>query len=56
MGVLSFFFPVVGWILWAVKKDTNPEDATKCAKWAWIGVGAYVAAVILNRCSILARY
>jgi len=40
MALLSFLFPIVGWILWAVKKDSNPEDAHNCAKWAWIGFGA----------------
>lgn len=39
MAVLSFFFPIVGWILWAVKKNSEPEEAKKCAKWAWIGFG-----------------
>jgi len=38
MAALSFFFPIVGWILWAVKKNTEPEEGNKCAKWAWIGV------------------
>lgn len=47
MAVLSFLFPIVGWILWAVKKDSNPEDAHKCAKWAWIGVAVYVGFWIL---------
>ncbi len=45
MAVLSFLFPIVGWILWAVKKDSNPEDAHKCAKWAWIGVVVYFVCV-----------
>ena len=42
MAVVSFLFPIVGWILWAVKKGKEPEVAAKCAKWAWIGfaVGA----------------
>lgn len=40
MKVLSFLFPIVGWIYWGVKKDTNPIDASDCAKWAWIGFAA----------------
>ncbi len=47
MAVLSFFFPIIGWILWAVKKDSNPEDAHKCAKWAWIGVAVGVGCYLL---------
>ena len=53
MAVLSFFFPVAGWIIWAVKKDSNPEDALKCAKWAWIGVGSSVLLTILGSCSLM---
>lgn len=48
MAVLSFFFPIVGWILWAVKKDQNPEDASKWAKWAWIGFGVGLAGVLIT--------
>ncbi len=48
MAVLSFFFPIVGWILWAVKKDSNPEDAHKCAKWAWIGFAVGVGCYLLT--------
>lgn len=56
MAALSFFFPVAEWIIWAVKKDSNPEDASKCAKWAWIGAGVYVLLSILSSCATLARY
>ena len=48
MAVLSFFFPIVGWILWAVKKDQNPEDASKCAKWAWIGFGVGLVCALIT--------
>ncbi len=37
MAVVSFLFPLVGWITWGMKKNTEPEEAAKCAKWAWIG-------------------
>ena len=40
MAAVSFFFPVVGWIFWAVKKNSDPCEASQCLKWAWIGVGA----------------
>ena len=38
MAVVSFLFPIVGWITWGVKKNTEPEEAAKCARWAWIGL------------------
>lgn len=39
LTVLSFFFPIVGWVLYFVKKDENLEVAKTYAKWAWIGFG-----------------
>lgn len=48
MAVLSFFFPVIGWILWAVKKNNEPREAYKCAKWAWIGFGTNILLIILS--------
>lgn len=48
MAVLSFFFPVIGWILWALKKNNEPEEASKCAKWAWIGFGVNLAFILLS--------
>ncbi len=48
MAVLSFLVPIVGWILWAVKKDSNPEDAKTCAKWAWIGFGVGLACWLIS--------
>lgn len=35
--ILSFLFPVVGWVLWAVWKDEKPRKAGTVATWAWIG-------------------
>ena len=40
MSVVSFLFPIVGWITWGVKKNSDPDLASRCAKWAWIGFGA----------------
>ena len=37
MAVVSFLFPIVGWINWGLKKNTEPEEAAKCARLAWIG-------------------
>lgn len=40
MAVISFLFPIVGWVTWGVKKNSDPELASRCAKWASIGFGA----------------
>lgn len=37
-AVLSFFFPLVGLILWLVWKDKTPLKAKSCGKGALIGV------------------
>lgn len=47
MKVLSFFIPVAGWILWAVKKNTEPDEAKDCAKWAWIGFAVSMVLTVL---------
>ena len=39
MAVVSFLLPIVGWITWGVKRNTDPELASRCARWASIGVG-----------------
>ena len=31
MAVLSFLFPIVGWITWGVKRNSDPEVASRCA-------------------------
>lgn len=41
-AVLSFFFPVVGLILWLVWMNTSPLKAKSCGKGALIGVIAWV--------------
>ena len=38
LNVLSFFFPLVGFILWGVFKRDTPIKAKSCAKWAWISI------------------
>lgn len=37
--ILSFFFPIIGWILYFFWKDESPQKAYNVAKWAWIGFG-----------------
>lgn len=47
LNVLSFFFPLVGWILWGVNLRTKPNTARACAKWAWIGFAvAFVCSIL----------
>lgn len=44
-AVLSFFFPVVGLILWLVWMNTSPFKAKSCGKGALIGV---ISGVVLG--------
>lgn len=37
LGILSFFVPIVGWVLWGVWKEQRPKAAHTAAKIAWIG-------------------
>lgn len=46
-GVLGFFFPLIGLILYLVWKSEFPLKARSCGKGALIGVIVYVAFVIL---------
>lgn len=39
LNVLSFFFPLIGWILYFVFKGETPKKAKSCSKFAWIGFG-----------------
>lgn len=39
LGILSFLFPLIGWILYFVHRDKSPIKAKACSKWAWIGFG-----------------
>ena len=45
--ILSFFFPLIGLILWIVKKDKEPVAAKTCLIWAGIGLGAGIIFSIL---------
>ena len=43
LNILSFLFPLVGWILYFALNKT--EKAKSCSKWAWIG---FVVGFVLN--------
>ena len=34
---LSFFLPIVGWILWWKNRKDFPQKAQACGIWAWVG-------------------
>lgn len=35
--IISFIIPLVGWILYFVKRDEYPNKAKACSTWAWVG-------------------
>lgn len=37
--IVSFLFPIIGWILYFIYKDEQSVKAGECAKFAWIGFG-----------------
>ena len=43
--ILSFFIPIVGWVLYFVKKANEPEAAKKYGMWGIIG---FVVSIFLN--------
>lgn len=49
-GVLSFFFPLIGFILWLLWRDKLPLKAKSCGKGALIGV---VVSVVISVLSII---
>lgn len=40
LKIVSFLFPIIGWILYFAYKGEQPVKAGDCAKFAWIGFGA----------------
>lgn len=47
-GVLGFFIPLVGFILWLVWRDSMPQRARSCAIGALVGVIVYVIFAIIS--------
>ncbi len=45
LTLVSFLFPIIGWILWGVWKDQYHAKAAAAAKWAWIG---FAVGVVYN--------
>ena len=46
-GILAFFFPMVGFILWLVWRDNYPLRARSCGKGVLAGIILYVIMVII---------
>lgn len=38
-GIIAFFIPLVGWIMYFCWKEDFPHRASQAAQWAWIGFG-----------------
>lgn len=52
LTLVSFLFPIVGWVLWAVWKDQYHTKASSAAKWAWIGFAVGIVYNIIVFCII----
>ena len=42
LNVLSFLFPLIGFILWIVYMDSRPKRSSGCGKWALISTVLYI--------------
>ena len=49
--VLSFLIPIVGLVLFLVWKDSEPEKAKACGKWALIGFVVSFVLGIISSCA-----
>ena len=47
-NLLGFFFPIVGWILWAVWHKEYPKRAHGICVWSWVGFGISFVIGFLN--------
>ena len=56
LGILCFFLPIVGLILYIVWKDTYPLKAKSCGKGALISVIVYAALMLLSVCATFAGF
>lgn len=45
--LISFFFPLIGLIIYAINVEKNDKLAKDCLKWALFGIGAYALLLIL---------
>lgn len=47
LNILSFFFPLIGLILFLCMKNDTPIKAKKCGKWALIGFIVHIVVTII---------
>ena len=47
-GILAFFIPLAGWIMYFCWKGETPHRASQAATWAWVGFGLGVFINILS--------
>lgn len=48
LKILSFLFPLAGWIMYFIFRDETPLKAKTCSKWAWIGVAVSIGLSIMG--------
>ena len=46
-GILAFFIPLAGWIMYFCWKGDTPHRESQAATWAWVGFGLGVFIKIL---------
>lgn len=49
LGIISFFIPIVGWILWGVWHDEYPHKASIAARLAWGGFALNIIILIISQ-------
>ncbi len=49
LGIISFFIPIVGWILWVVWHEEYPHKASIAARLAWAGFALNVIILIISQ-------
>ena len=47
-GILAFLFPIVGWIMYFVWKDTKPRSASQANTLAWTGFAINMLLIITS--------
>ena len=54
LGILSFLFPLIGWILYFYFRKKDIKRAKICCKWAWIGFAIGIIINFVTRIFIIA--
>lgn len=48
LKIVSFLFPIIGFVLYFVYKSENKKKASDCAKFAWIGFAVNFVIICLS--------